>query len=281
MLTNIINGKNILYLTKKKIFNNLNLFQYVRNPGLAIINIGENEASKIYVYEKKKACISAGINFDLFNLKSSISQVYCVKLVEMLNRIKWIDGILIQLPLPFHVKLDNLSRKISIKKDIDGFHPYNFGNLSMGYESIVPCTCLAVVKILKNMNKKVESSCVVIIGSSNIVGKPIALELLVMNATVIICNKYTSNLEFYINLADILIIAVGKAGFISNRWIKDTTIVIDIGINRKDNGKVVGDFFIKDKFSKPIIITSVPGGIGPLTISSLLHNTFNSFVESR
>ena len=244
-------------------------------PGLAVIIVGKDPASKTYVNSKEKTAESMGIYSVKHELSESVKEEDLILLIEQLNEDNKIHGILVQLPLPKHIDSKKVLNKISIKKDVDGFHPENIGKMIIGDEAFLPCTPNGVIKMLEYKNIEIAGKHAVIIGRSNIVGKPMAILLLERDATVTICHSKTKNLSQITNLADIIIAAVGIPNFVKPEMIKKDAIVIDVGINRV-NGKLVGDVDFNLVKEKTSLITPVPGGVGPMTIAMLMYNTIES-----
>jgi methylenetetrahydrofolate dehydrogenase (NADP+)/methenyltetrahydrofolate cyclohydrolase len=245
-------------------------------PGLAVVIIGDDPASHTYVKMKEKACEEVGIYSILHKMPADISQEKIIETIEMMNVNPNIDGILIQLPLPKHIDTTKILQTVTATKDVDGFHPFNVGKLSLKLDTFTPCTPLGVMKLLKeyDIDPKGLDSCIV--GASDIVGKPMMNLLLNANATVDICHIYTKNLKEHTKRADLLIVGVGKPDLISEDMVKDGAIVIDIGINRLESGKLVGDVTYDSVSKKCSYITPVPGGVGPMTIAMLLENTIKA-----
>lgn len=239
---------------------------------LAVIQVGNDPASTVYVGNKKKACDYIGIRSLAYELPESTTQEELLKLVEELNDRDDVDGILVQLPLPSHIDEDTVIKTISPKKDVDGFHPQSVGALSIGQKGFVSCTPAGIIELLKRSDIDIEGKECVIIGRSNIVGKPMALLMLRENATVTICHSRTKNLKEVAKRADILIVAIGKPEFVTSEYVKEGAVVIDVGIHRRDNGKLCGDVLFSDVEPIASAITPVPGGVGPMTIAMLMHN---------
>ncbi|MCW5196387.1 bifunctional methylenetetrahydrofolate dehydrogenase/methenyltetrahydrofolate cyclohydrolase FolD [Buchnera aphidicola (Pemphigus obesinymphae)] len=244
-----------------------------RIPGLAVILIGNNSSSEVYVNKKILACKKVGFISKNWNLPIKTSEKKILDLIDLLNKDNSIDGILIQLPLPEHINTMNIVSKILPEKDVDGFHPYNIGCLCQKKPTLRPCTSLGIMTLLKKYNINTYGLHAVIIGASNIVGRPMSLELLLAGCTTTITHRFTKNLKNYVKNADLLIVAVGKPNFINGTWIKKGAIVIDVGINKLNNGKIVGDIDFLSVCLKASYITPVPGGVGPMTVTSLLQNT--------
>lgn len=245
-------------------------------PGLAVILVGDDAASQTYVKMKEKACEEAGVYSIIHKMPSTISQEKILETIRMINLNPNIDGVLVQLPLPKHIDTTKIIEAIDPKKDVDGFHPFNVGRLVAGLDSFVPCTPLGVMRLLKayNIDPKGLDACVV--GASNIVGKPMMNLLLNAFATVDICHVFTKNLKEHTKKADLVIVGVGKQNLISEDMIKEGAIVIDIGINKTQEGKLVGDVDFEHVAPKCSYITPVPGGVGPMTIAMLLENTIKA-----
>lgn len=245
-------------------------------PGLAVILVGENPASCVYVRNKHKACIDAGINSYEINLPDSTTEDELLVKIDELNNNPEVDGILVQLPLPKHINEDEVIKRISPDKDVDGFHPYNVGRMTSGLPTFLPCTPHGIMKLLEFYNVDICGKNCVVIGRSNIVGKPISLLLLAENGTVTVCHSKTQNLKEITSKADILVVAIGRANFVSADMVKEGAVVIDVGINRGEDGKLYGDVDFENVSQIASKITPVPGGVGPMTITMLLENTVDS-----
>jgi methylenetetrahydrofolate dehydrogenase (NADP+) / methenyltetrahydrofolate cyclohydrolase len=241
-------------------------------PGLTVIIVGDNPASRTYVKSKDKACKSLGMKSTVHNLKEDVSEKELLDLIGEINNDETIHGILVQLPLPNHIDEKKVIEKISPDKDVDGFHPINAGKLLVGEDTFIPCTPHGIIKLLESKNIDIKGKRAVVLGRSNIVGKPISLLLLDKNATVTICHSKTENLKEITKEADILVAAIGKANFVKEDMVKDGATVIDVGINRVD-GKLVGDVDFDSVNKLNGYITPVPGGVGPMTITMLIYNT--------
>lgn len=247
--------------------------QGLRLPDLAVILVGEDPASQIYVNNKRKACEEVGIKSIYQNLPIDIKEKELIDLIQHLNHDKTVDGILLQLPLPEHIDSDKVLEVIDPQKDVDGFHPYNLGRLAQRRPLLRPCTPYGIMLLLENIQQTYKNRHAVIIGASNIVGRPMALELLLVGCTVTVCHRFTQNIHSHIQQADILVSAAGKPGIIQGEWIKSGATVLDVGINRLADGTIIGDVeFIKAR-EKAAWITPVPGGVGPMTVAALLKNT--------
>lgn len=245
-------------------------------PGLAVVLVGDDPASRVYVSMKEKACKEAGFYSTEHKLSAQTSEEALLALIEELNRDDKIHGILVQLPLPKHINETKVLESISPSKDVDGFHPYNVGRLIVGKPSFQPCTPFGVIKMLERTGTELEGKEAVVVGRSNIVGKPVAMMLLQKNATVSICHSRTKNLKEKVRSADILIAAVGVPEMIKGDWIKEGAVVIDVGVNRLPDGKLVGDVEFEAASNVASAITPVPGGVGPMTITMLLYNTLEA-----
>lgn len=245
-------------------------------PGLAVILVGQDPASAAYVNMKKKACDRVGFYSVTHEMPSDISQAAIENTIKMMNSNPNIDGILIQLPLPSQIDTTKILELVEPSKDVDGFHPYNVGRLTTGLDSFVPCTPLGVMKLLAEYNIDVKGKNCVVVGASNIVGKPMASLLLNANATVEICHIFTDDLKKHTLNADILFVGVGVINLIKEEMVKDGVIIVDIGINRTNDGKLVGDVDFERVSKKCSYITPVPGGVGPMTIAMLLSNTLKA-----
>jgi methylenetetrahydrofolate dehydrogenase (NADP+)/methenyltetrahydrofolate cyclohydrolase len=241
-------------------------------PGLAVVRVGEDPASKIYVTGKKKAAQEVGFNSWEHHLDASITQDELLALVRKLNEDPAVHGILVQLPLPKHIDAELIISSVKPEKDVDGFHPINAGRLSLGKPGLRPCTPFGVMRLLQEVGCNPAGQRAVVVGRSNIVGKPMALMLLQADATVTICHR-KSDLPREVGMADILVVAVGVQELIKGDWIKPGAVVIDVGMNRKEDGKLVGDVEFQSAAQRASFITPVPGGVGPMTIAMLMRNT--------
>ena len=239
---------------------------------LAVVLVGDDPASAVYVGNKKKACEFCGVKSVSHELPASTSEEELLKLVDKLNKDETIDGILVQLPLPSHIDEDKVIKAISPDKDVDGFHPENVGRLSIGQPGYLSCTPAGIIQLLKRSNVEMDGKNCVVIGRSNIVGKPMALLMLRENATVTVCHSHTKDLKEVCKRADILIVAIGKPKMIDASYVKDGAVVIDVGIHRMDNGKLCGDVDFESVEPVASKITPVPGGVGPMTIAMLMKN---------
>ena len=241
-------------------------------PKLAVIMVGDDKASKVYVRNKSKACNEIGIEFEEYLKDSNTTQEELIDLIKELNERKDVNGILLQSPIPKGLDIREAFNTIDYKKDVDGFNPVNVGKLAIGEDSFISCTPYGVIKMLEKYNIQVEGKRAVIIGRSNIVGKPLIQCLLNKNATVTVCHSRTKNIKEITKDADIIVAALGKAKFVTEDMVKDGAVVIDVGINRNEEGKLVGDVDFENVSKKASYITPVPGGVGPMTIAMLMNN---------
>ena len=270
----IIDGKEVAREKREQIKARVeSLKNQGKSVGLAVIIVGENPASKVYVNNKKKGCAEVGITSFEYALPESTTEDELKALVKKLNADDSVNGILCQLPLPKHINEDAVINTISPKKDVDAFHPQNVGHIMIGDYTFLPCTPAGIMEMLKFYNISVAGKKCVVIGRSNIVGKPMAMLLLKENGTVEICHSRTENLKEETLSADILVAAVGKTRFVTADMVKDGAVVIDVGMNRDENGKLCGDVDFDNVAAKASYITPVPGGVGPMTITMLLENT--------
>ena len=249
-------------------------------PGLAVVLVGDNEASRIYVRNKEAACQKAGMYAEQHTLPATTTEATLLKLIDQLNHNPKIHGILVQLPLPKEINERKILEAILPEKDVDGFHPLNMGNLLSGHAVVIPCTPLGIIRMLEAIDCKIEGKNAVVVGRSNIVGKPAALLLMQRNATVTVCHSKTQNLAEVVGRADIVVAAIGKAEMIRGAWIKPGAVVIDVGMNRLPNGKLCGDVEFEAARQRAAWITPVPGGVGPMTITMLLWNTLQAAKKS-
>lgn len=278
----IIDGKKFAQKLKKKVKKEI---QFIKKktrltPGLAVILLGHHAPSEIYVRNKQISAREVGINSKVLRFKSSISEARLISVIRKLNKDKKVHGILVQLPLPSHINGHKIIEEIDSRKDVDGFHPTNVGNLSSGKDSLVPCTPLGCYLMIKSIRKNLAGLNALVIGRSNLNGKPMAQLLLKEDCTVTIGHSKTKNLKELCKKADIVVAAVGKANLVKGDWVKKGAIVIDVGINRiekKKGYKIVGDVEFKEVVKKAKAITPVPGGVGPVTIACLLNNTLKAF----
>lgn len=244
-----------------------------RAPGLAVIQVGSDAASQIYVGKKRQACENIGIKSAAYDLPASTDQTTLLDLIDQLNEDDLIDGILVQLPLPDHLDSTQLLERIKPDKDVDGFHPYNVGRLVQRMPALRPCTPAGIITMLEASDIKVKGMHAVIVGASNIVGRPMAMELLLAGCTITVCHRFTKNLESHVEQADLLVAAVGKRGIVDANWIKPGAVVVDVAMNRLESGKLVGDVDFEIASERASHITPVPGGVGPMTVATLMENT--------
>lgn len=269
----IIDGKKISQEIKDELKEKVTLLKAEgKNATLAVIQVGNDPASSVYVNNKKKACAYIGIESLSYELPEETTEQELLDLVERLNKDDAVHGILVQLPVPKHIDGDKIIQTISPKKDVDGFHPENVGNLVIGEKGFVSCTPAGIIQLLKRSNIEIAGKNCVVIGRSNIVGKPMALLMLRENATVTIAHSKTQNLKELCKTADILIVAIGKPQFITSEYIKEGAVVIDVGIHRDENNKLCGDVKYDEVEPLASAITPVPGGVGPMTIAMLMNN---------
>ena len=247
-----------------------------RAPGLAVVLVGQDPASEIYVRNKRQACEEAGFLSRAFDLPTDTPEDRLLALIDELNRDPAIDGILVQLPLPAHILPEHVIERIRPDKDVDGFHPYNIGRLAQRIPKLRPCTPFGIIKLLEHYGEKFMGRHAVVVGASNIVGRPMALELLLMGATVTVCHRFTAHTEHHVAEADILVVAVGKPALVKGAWVKPGATVIDVGMNRLPDGKLVGDVEFEAARQRAALITPVPGGVGPMTVTMLLANTLTA-----
>lgn len=245
-------------------------------PGLAVILVGDDPASHVYVRNKHKACTDVGMNSIQVEMPADTSEVELLKKIEELNVDDSVHGILVQLPLPKHINEDNVINAISPDKDVDAFHPVNVGKIMTGKYDFLPCTPAGIMSLLDYYNVEIEGKSCVVIGRSNIVGKPMALLLLERNGTVTVTHSRTKNLAEVAASADILVVAIGKANFVKADFVKEGAVIVDVGINRMPDGKLAGDVDFASVSPKASLITPVPGGVGPMTITTLLRNTLKA-----
>ena len=278
MTAKLIDGKAIAQGIRENLKIEVEAFKKQNSfaPGLATILVGENPASKVYVKSKNKACEEAGMLSFHHVLPESVSEADLLKLVDRLNCDETVHGILVQLPLPKQIRSDKILNSISPDKDVDGFHPVNVGNLVAGNPCLKSCTPFGIMKLIESIKYDLTGKNAVVVGRSNIVGKPVALMLLAAHATVTICHSKTGNLPDIVRRADLVVAAIGRPAFVKGDWIKPGAVVIDVGINRLPDGKLVGDVEFAEASKRASAITPVPGGVGPMTIAMLLWNTLEA-----
>ena len=275
MTANIIDGKAIAQKIRSEIKDQVSAIvnQGDQAPGLAVIQVGQDPASSVYVRNKRMACEEVGMNSFNHDLEENISEEELLSLIKELNHNDEVTGILVQLPLPKHINETIVIETIDPKKDVDGFHPYTIGRLMQRIPLLRPCTAIGVVTMLEEIDIDAIGKHVVIVGASNLVGRPLNLEFLLKGSTTTVCHKYTEKLESHVKQADILAVAVGKANFIPGEWVKEGAIVFDIGINRNEEGKLTGDVDFESAKERASWISPVPGGVGPMTVAMLIKNT--------
>ena len=272
-MSEIIDGKNLAQKIRKNLKIEVDELKNIGiKPKLAVIMVGDDKASKVYVKNKSRACEEIGIDYEEFLMDENIKMNELLDLIEELNNRKDIHGILLQSPIPKHLDINQAFNKIDYRKDVDGFNPVNVGKLSIGEDCFISCTPYGVMKMLEEYNIDVQGKNVVIIGRSNIVGKPLIQCMLKKNGTVTICHSKTENIKQITSNADILIAALGKAKFVTQDMVKDGAVIIDVGINRNEEGKLVGDVDFENVEKKTSFITPVPGGVGPMSIAMLMTN---------
>ena len=278
MPAKLIDGKRIATAVKSEVRAEIDaaIARGLRRPGLAVVMVGNNPASAIYVRNKRRACEEAGVLSVAHDLPQSTSERELLTLIDELNGDPRIDGILVQLPLPDQVRQGAVIDRIDPKKDVDGFHPYNLGRLAQRNPLIRPCTPYGVIRMLDAEGLSVRGLDAVVIGASNIVGRPMSLELLLMGATTTVCHRFTRNLEEQVRRAELLVVAVGKPGIVRGEWIREGAIVVDVGMNRLGNGHLVGDVEFEGARERAAWITPVPGGVGPMTVAMLMRNTLEA-----
>lgn len=247
-----------------------------RAPALAVILVGESPASTIYVRKKRETCESVGMRSISHNLPDNTSEQHLLDLINQLNADAEVDGILVQLPLPAHISSERVIESIHPSKDVDGFHPYNLGRLATRMPTLRPCTPYGVMKMLETLDIDLKGKNAVVVGASNIVGRPMSLELLLAGCTVTTCHRFTRDLATHVAEAEILVAAVGKPGLVKGEWVRPGAVVIDVGINRLPDGKLCGDIEFDVARERASWITPVPGGVGPMTVAMLMHNTLTA-----
>jgi len=245
-------------------------------PGLAVIHVGDDPASTVYVCNKRRACQQVGFLSQDYDLPITTPESELASLIDQLNNDDQIHGILVQLPLPIHIQADNLINRIDPRKDVDGFHPDNIGRLVLRQPGLRPCTSKGVMTLLTHTDQPIRGQHAVVVGVSNHVGRPLILELLLIGCTVTCCHKFTHDIAAYVRQADLLFVAVGKSELIRGEWIKPGAVVIDVGINRRADGSLVGDVEFSSAAERASWITPVPGGVGPMTVATLMQNTFEA-----
>lgn len=276
-MAELINGKEVSSKVKEKVrIETERLIEKGIKPGLAVVIVGNDPASRVYVNSKKKACEEVGFNSFEYALPEETTQEELLKLVDKLNNDEKVDGILCQLPLPKHINENSIINSIRPEKDVDAFHPYNVGKIMIGDFAFLPCTPAGVMELIDSTGIEISGKSCVVVGRSNIVGKPMSMLLLHRSGTVTICHSKTKNLQEICAGADILVAAVGKANFITKDMVKEGAVIIDVGMNRLENSKLCGDVDFINVEKKASYITPVPGGVGPMTIAMLMKNTLTA-----
>ncbi|MGM0858450.1 MAG: bifunctional methylenetetrahydrofolate dehydrogenase/methenyltetrahydrofolate cyclohydrolase FolD [Pseudomonadota bacterium] len=278
MTAQLIDGKAIAANVRQHVTQQVTARQQAgkRAPGLAVVVVGDDPASQVYVNNKHRACEQAGIISFQHALPSDTSQQALETLVDQLNDDAAVDGILVQLPLPDHLDANPILERIRPDKDVDGFHPFNIGRLAQRMPALRPCTPKGIMTLLEQSDIKVRGLDATVVGASNIVGRPMALELMLAGATTTVCHRFTQDLAAHVRRADIVVVAVGKPGVVKGEWIKPGAVVIDVGINRQENGTLKGDVDFAVAVERASFITPVPGGVGPMTVATLLENTLEA-----
>ncbi|HEA3246906.1 bifunctional methylenetetrahydrofolate dehydrogenase/methenyltetrahydrofolate cyclohydrolase FolD [Pasteurella multocida] len=278
MTAQVISGTELSKTIKSQVAQKIEIYtqQGKRSPGLAVILVGADPASQVYVGSKRKSCAEIGIQSKSYDLPETTQESELLALIDELNADTRVDGILVQLPLPKHIDSTKVIERITPEKDVDGFHPYNVGRLCQRIPTLRACTPYGVMKLLETTGLDLHGKHAVIVGASNIVGRPMALELLLAGCTVTVTHRFTKDLAHHVRQADILVVAAGKPKFIPGDWIKAGAIVIDVGINRQE-GKLVGDVEYDVAIEKAGYITPVPGGVGPMTVAMLMFNTLSAY----
>ncbi|WP_264770574.1 bifunctional methylenetetrahydrofolate dehydrogenase/methenyltetrahydrofolate cyclohydrolase FolD [Coxiella burnetii] len=278
MIARILDGRTCAEKVKARVKENIRLLQEkgLPSPGLAVILVGNDPASATYVAHKERACQAAGIRSTVYRMPNTITESELASKIDECNRDSNTHGILLQLPLPAHIDPANLLERIRPDKDVDGFHPYNLGRLVQRRPALRPCTPYGVMTLLTETHENLEGKHAVIVGASNIVGRPMALELLLAKCTVTVCHRFTRDLAEHVKSAELLIVAIGKPGIIQSEWIKPGAIVIDVGFSRLSPNKIAGDIDFETAKERASWITPVPGGVGPMTVATLLENTLQA-----
>lgn len=278
MVAKIIDGKQVAAQVRQEVKEKVaeRVAQGKRPPGLAVILIGTDPASHVYVNTKRRACDEVGVISRSYDLPAETTQFELLKIVDRLNNDHTVDGILIQLPLPAHIDTSLVIERIDPGKDVDGFHPSNVGKLALRIPGLRPCTPYGVMRLLEAEGVNCLGKHAVIVGASNIVGRPMALELLLAGATITVCHRFTPNTPELVAQADIVVVAIGNPGFVKADWLKPGAVVIDVGINRLADGRLVGDVEYDAAREKVGWITPVPGGVGPMTVAMLMRNTLSA-----
>jgi len=283
MTAQIIDGKAIAAAVRREVREHCERLAASgrRRPGLAVLLVGDDPASEIYVRNKRLACDECGIVSISHDLPNSTTQTELLSLIDALNADDRVDGILVQIPLPRHIDQRLVIEAMHPDKDVDGFHPYNVGRLALRTPLMRPCTPYGVIRLLERSGVQPKGKHAVIVGASNLVGRPMALELLIAGATVTICHRFTKELREHVERAEILVVAVGRPGLIPGEWIRPGAVVIDVGMNRLPDGKLIGDVQFESARERASLITPVPGGVGPMTVAILMKNTLESALQRR
>ncbi len=275
MTAQLIDGKGVAAQIRQSVKETVQqrLAEGKRPPGLAVVLVGSDPASQVYVASKRKSCQEVGFVSKAYDLPADTGQAQLLALIDQLNADTEIDGILVQLPLPPAIDPETVIERIHPDKDVDGFHPYNIGRLAVRLPLLRSCTPLGIITLLNNTGVELRGKEAVVVGASNIVGRPMSLELLLAGCTVTTCHRFTQDLHAHVARADILVVAVGKPGVVKGEWIKPGAVVVDVGMNRDSNGKLVGDVEFDIAKERAGWITPVPGGVGPMTVVTLMQNT--------
>jgi methylenetetrahydrofolate dehydrogenase (NADP+)/methenyltetrahydrofolate cyclohydrolase len=278
MTARIIDGKGIAQEVRNEVRKAIDgmVGRGLRRPGLAVVMVGDNPASQVYVRNKRRSCEECGIVSIAHDLPQSTSETELLAKIDELNANEAVDGILVQLPLPDHIRESAVVERIDPRKDVDGFHPYNVGRLAERNPLIRPCTPYGVVRMLDHIGVSVKGRHCVVVGASNIVGRPMSLELLLMGATTTVTHRFTRDLETHVRMAEVLIVAAGKPGLVPGDWVREGAVVVDIGINRREDGTLCGDVQFEEAAKRAAWITPVPGGVGPMTVAMLMKNTLEA-----
>lgn len=285
MTAKFIDGKRIASDIRQEIQRDIAHLQTCKNaegltarpPGLAVVLVGDDPASKVYVSNKKNGCEQVGIHSVEYSLPADTSEQALLDIVDELNGDQSIDGILVQLPLPPHINSTVVIERIAPHKDVDGFHPYNVGRLAQRNPALRSCTPFGIMKLLEASQIDPKGLRATIVGASNIVGRPMALELLLAGATPTVCHRFTQDLRYHVEQAELLVVAVGKHGIVPSEWVPQGCVVIDVGMNRLDDGRLVGDLDTEAVAERAAWLTPVPGGVGPMTVTMLLYNTLEAY----
>ncbi len=279
MTAQILDGKSLSNQMQNRLGEEIRaaVAQGIRAPGIAVVQVGDDAASSVYVANKRKTCEKLGIYSQSIDLPHTLTQAELNRLIDQFNQDPLIDGILVQLPLPAHINANEIIERIAPHKDVDGFHPTNIGKLAIRQPALRPCTPFGVMKLLETAALDLYGMNAVVVGASNIVGRPMALELLLAGATVTVTHRFTKNLAEHIARADLVIAAAGKKGLIAGEWIKPGAVVVDVGIHRNEDGSLTGDVDFTTAAKRAAWITPVPGGVGPMTIAMLMFNTVQAW----